>query len=160
MMVIFFFGVKGSVIFNHVLNVFNVISLAIIVICGLYKVKGENWTDDFMPFGFSGVVKGESWFTLLSIAVLELTTSASLIGAARCFYAFIGFDIIATTGEEAKNPKEAIPKAIISSLVIITVAYVICSSIMTLMGKVTFNGLGGLGDADARSYSALLETRH
>ena len=110
MMLIFFEGVKRSVVFNNVLNVINLFSWIIIVGIGSWFIKKENW-DDFMPFGFSGVLKG----------------------ASTCFYAFIGFDIIATTGEEAKNPRKSMPIAIIVSLVIVMFAYTSCSAILTLM---------------------------
>ncbi|XP_065223950.1 cationic amino acid transporter 2 [Planococcus citri] len=110
MMVVLALGVKKSLIFNNVLNVINFAAWVFIMSAGLFYVRLENWSN-FLPRGWSGVFEG----------------------AATCFYAFIGFDIIATTGEEAHNPKKSIPLAIILSLVIILIAYVTSSMMLTLI---------------------------
>ncbi|XP_018319576.1 probable cationic amino acid transporter [Agrilus planipennis] len=106
-------GVKKSLIFNNILNAINLAVWVFVMSAGLFYVKASNWTEHggFLPHGWSGV------FT----------------GAATCFYAFIGFDIIATTGEEATNPKKSIPLAIITSLGIILTAYVTSSMMLTLI---------------------------
>ncbi|XP_036707269.1 probable cationic amino acid transporter [Balaenoptera musculus] len=105
-------GVKNSVGFNNVLNVLNLAVWVFIMIAGCFFINGKYWAEgQFLPHGWSGVLQG----------------------AATCFYAFIGFDIIATTGEEAKNPNTSIPYAITASLVICLTAYVSVSMILTLM---------------------------
>lgn len=113
MMLLMAAGVKKSLVFNNVLNAINLAVWVFVMAAGLFYVDSSNWSEHngFLPYGWSGV------FT----------------GAATCFYAFIGFDIIATTGEEATNPKKSIPLAIVSSLIIILVAYVTSSMMLTLI---------------------------
>ena len=60
-----------------------------------------------------------------------------LAGAAIVFFAFIGFDIVATAAEETKNPKQDLPRGIIGSLVICTVLYVAVSLVVVGMQKYT-----------------------
>ncbi|XP_063965232.1 cationic amino acid transporter 2-like [Lytechinus pictus] len=111
--VIIAFGAKMSSSVMLGFTGINLIVIVFIVGAGAFYVEGENWTggDGFFPFGFSGV----------------------LAGSATCFYAFVGFDVIATSGEEARNPSKAIPFSIMLTLIICLIAYVSVSAVMTLM---------------------------
>lgn len=84
-------GVKGSAMVNSILTIVNLAVMALVVGVGFYYADTTNWTkgNGFLPYNIGGVIAG----------------------AATCFYAFVGFDSIATSGEEAKNPSFSIPMA-------------------------------------------------
>ena len=107
-MVLLVVGVRESARFNAVMVVIKLAAVAFFIVVGFSYVKPENWTP-FMPYGFSGV----------------------MTGAAVVFFAYIGFDAVSTTAEEAKNPSRDLPIGIIASLVICTVLYLVVAGILT-----------------------------
>lgn len=103
-----FRGTKESVTINRVLVTIKMIIIFLFIIIATPMIKMENYSD-FMPFGISGV----------------------FIGAATVFYAYIGFDAVATAAEECKNPKRDLPIGIILSAVICAILYVVVSLVLT-----------------------------
>jgi basic amino acid/polyamine antiporter, APA family len=107
-MVLLVVGVRESARFNAAMVAVKLAAVAFFILIGFSYVKPENWSP-FMPYGFSGV----------------------MTGAAVVFFAYIGFDAVSTTAEEAKNPSRDLPIGIIASLVICTLLYLIVAGILS-----------------------------
>lgn len=107
-------GVRVTSYLNNIFSLVNIGVILIIICVGAYFADKTNWKlpdKGFMPFGWRGV----------------------FAASASCFYAFIGFDSIATSGEEARDPQKSIPIATLISMAFATLAYVGVSAVLTLM---------------------------
>ncbi|XP_020798256.1 cationic amino acid transporter 3 isoform X1 [Drosophila serrata] len=119
------FGVETSTMANNFVTCLNIFILGFVIIAGAIKADFSNWTVEpsnvtanytigsggYFPYGFEGTLQG----------------------AATCFFGFVGFDCIATTGEEVRNPRKNIPQSILLSLLIIFLCYFGVSTVLTLM---------------------------
>lgn len=101
-------GMKESKSINNIMVIIKLAVIFIFIFTGINYVLPENWTP-FMPYGFDGV----------------------LGGASTVFFAYLGFDAVATAAEETRNPQKDLPIGIISSLAICTVLYIIVSLVLT-----------------------------
>lgn len=118
-------GMRESSLINNIFTIINLFVICYIIICGLFKVDGHNWNIPYEEVP-DHEVNGIGGF--FPFGILGMTS-----GAGTCFYCFVGFDIIATAGEETVNPQKAIPIAITSCLIISSIAYILPSIILTLM---------------------------
>ncbi len=101
-------GTKESVIVNRVLVAIKLFVIFLFIIIAAPHIKMENYAN-FFPYGWQGVG----------------------IGAATIFFAYLGFDAVATTAEECKNPKRDLPIGIIVGLGICALLYVAVSLVLT-----------------------------
>jgi basic amino acid/polyamine antiporter, APA family len=118
-------GIKAAAHFNHVMVAVKLCTIALFILLGISHIDTQNWvpfippnTGTFGEFGWSGILRG-----------------AGLI-----FFAYIGFDTVSTLAQDAKKPQKDLPRGILGSLAICTVAYIVTALILT--GVVHYNLLG------------------
>jgi APA family basic amino acid/polyamine antiporter len=107
-------GIRESARFNSTIVVIKVSVVLFVIGLGLHYVNTANWGtswSSFAPLGFSGIGAG----------------------AAYIFFAYIGFDAVSTTAQEAKNPQRDLPIGIIASLLVCTVLYILVAGVLTGM---------------------------
>jgi APA family basic amino acid/polyamine antiporter len=107
-MILLVIGVRESARFNAVMVAIKGAAVIFFIGAGVTFVRPENWSP-FAPYGWSGIM-----------------TAAAIV-----FFAYIGFDAVSTTAEEARNPKRDLPIGIIASLVICTVLYLAVAAVLS-----------------------------
>jgi APA family basic amino acid/polyamine antiporter len=107
-------GIKESARFNATIVTVKVAVVLFVIALGARYINASNWGTDwssYAPHGFAGIGAG----------------------AAYIFFAYIGFDAVSTTAQEAKNPQRDLPIGMIASLAICTVLYIAVAGVLTGM---------------------------
>jgi APA family basic amino acid/polyamine antiporter len=109
-------GIKAVSYLNNLMVVIKVCTIILFVILGIGFINSENWTP-FIPEN-TGVFGQFGW-------------SGILRGAGLVFFAYIGFDTVSTLAQDAKNPQRDLPRGILGSLGICTIAYIVTALVLT-----------------------------
>jgi len=147
-------GTKFSSRFNQVVVALKLVVVAAVIVVGIAHIDVSNWTP-FIPDAQPAPESGGGFAdvplitSLLGLEPAVFGIAGVISGAAIVFFAFIGFDIVATTAEETRNPQRDVPIGILGSLAIVTVLYAAVSLVVT--------GLRSYEDIDPDSAAPLAD---
>ncbi len=127
--VLVYVGIEESKKASNAFVYLKLVILLVVLLVGAFYVKPENWSP-FLPHGVGGVLKSVS----------------------AVFFAYIGFDALSTTAEECRDSKRDLPRAMLLSLFICAVIYVLITLVIT--GMVSYAELN-VGDPMAYVFQKL-----
>jgi APA family basic amino acid/polyamine antiporter len=126
----------------------------LVIVVGFFYIKADNYKP-FIPESETSDSGGKS----VDSTLFSLITGGGdsnygwygvLAAASIVFFAFIGFDVVATTAEETKNPKRDVPRGILGSLAIVTVLYILVTIVVT--GMLSYKELAtSAGDGEPKN---------
>ncbi|MFI1167901.1 amino acid permease [Streptomyces sp. NPDC020801] len=131
-------GMKLSARVTSIVVAIKVAVVLVVIIAGSFFINGSNY-HPFVPKAQSVAAEGNLKAPLIQLmfgwapsnfGVMGIFTAASVV-----FFAFIGFDVVATAAEETRHPQRDVPRGILGSLVICTALYVAVSIVVTGMQK-------------------------
>ncbi len=131
-------GIKESLRVNLVLVGVKLFVVLFVIVAGISLIKGSNYAPFVPPAADPVSADGLTQPLFQAIFGLEAQTYGVLgivSAASVVFFAYIGFDVVATTAEEAKNPQKDLPRGILGSLAICTVLYIAVALVITGMVK-------------------------
>lgn len=132
-------GTKGAAKANNFIVTLKVSAIVFVIIAGLFFINVSNW-QPFIPDP-TMVLEGDKHVEAYGI-------KGVISGAAAIFFAYVGFDAVSTQAGEAINPKKDMPFAIVASLLICTVLYILVSLVLTgMMHYTDFDPNGKYPDA-------------
>ncbi|MEX2982363.1 amino acid permease [Streptomyces sp. C36] len=131
-------GMKLSSRVTAVVVGIKVTVVLIVIIVGSFFITGSNYRPFIPPTqeaASSGGLAAPLIQTMFGFTPSNFGVMGIFSAAAVVFFAFIGFDIVATAAEETRNPQRDLPRGILGSLLICTVLYVAVSIVVTGMEK-------------------------
>ncbi len=124
-------GIKEAAKTNNIIVVVKIAVVLFVIIVGAFYINTDNWSP-FIPTEVPALDELGNATGKMNFGFGGVLTAATIV-----FFAYIGFDAVSTQAGEAINPKKDVPFAIVASLIICTVLYILVSLVLTGMVKYT-----------------------